>query len=180
MRRQSEGVKGNEFSRVFRFRSKADRRGATRLSEKWRKSQDSVKVSRLVYELADLLPIVGIKYRPGIVKHSTRGYNRLQMTLLMLAARCIYITARVHSRRYNLYFLHRVRSRARKIRRSVSPTRELRAPTVRHALCLSFHNTVIHSISPIPGEKTRWKKDFERIWERETNHRAGKQHRVLN
>lgn len=107
--------------------------GATRLSEKRRKSRGSVKPSRLVYELADLLPIVGIKYRPGIVKHSTRGYNRLQMTLLMLAARCIYITTRVHSRRYNLYFLHRVRSRARKIRRSVSPTRELRAPTVTHA-----------------------------------------------
>lgn len=111
----------------------------TRLSEKWRKSRESVKASRLVYELADLLPIVGIKYRLGIVKHSTRGYNRLQMTLLMLAARCIYITARVHSRRYNLYFLHRVRSRARKIRRSVSPTRELRAPAIGHPLCLSFH-----------------------------------------
>lgn len=149
----------------------------TRLSEKWRKSRESVKASRLVYELADLLPIVGIKYRLGIVKHSTRGYNRLQMTLLMLAARCIYITARVHSRRYNLYFLHRVRSRARKIRRSVSPTRELRA-AIGHPLCLSFHNTVIHSISPLK------KKDSERSetrnGKRETNHCTGKQHRVLN
>lgn len=142
---------------MFRFRSNADRRGATRLSEKRRKSRGSVKPSRLVYELADLLPIVGIKYRPGIVKHSTRGYNRLQMTLLMLAARCIYITTRVHSRRYNLYFLHRVRSRARKIRRSVSPTRELRAPTVTHT-----RSAFLLSVTPSSAQFHRAKNTMER------------------
>lgn len=87
---------------------------------------DSIKASLIMSSRYRRGPLVGIKYSSAIVKHSTRGYNCLQMTLLMTTARCIYFTARVHSRRYNLYFLRRLRGRARKIRRSVSPSSEAR------------------------------------------------------
>lgn len=87
---------------------------------------DSIKASLIMSSRYRRGPLVGIKYSSAIVKHSTRGYNCLQMTLLMTTGRCIYFTARVHSRRYNLYFLRRLRGRARKIRRSVSPGSEAR------------------------------------------------------
>lgn len=57
--------------------------------------------SQSYYELA--LASHRHELRSAIVKHSTRGYSRLQMTLLMPVARCIYFTARVHSRRAITY-----------------------------------------------------------------------------